>query len=145
MWRPAITRLGIGMGDLLLDVRDLVVRFGVADVSGRIVREVLALNGVSMQLRKGEAVGIVGESGSGKSTLARTIVGLERPSNGEIRIDGEPLPRKRGAAARRGVQMIFQDPTSTLNPFQTSGRNLRDGWSWARTCVAAADRHSCSS
>lgn len=128
------------MAELLLDVRDLVVRFGVADVSGRIVREVLALDGVSMQLRKGGAVGIVGESGSGKSTLARSIVGLEQPSRGEIFIDGRPLPRKRGAAARLGVQMIFQDPTSTLNPFQTIGRNLQDVFSYSRADVASAER-----
>jgi ABC-type glutathione transport system ATPase component len=95
-----------------------------------------------MQLRKGEAVGIVGESGSGKSTLARSIVGLEQPSRGEIFIDGRPLPRKRGAAARLGVQMIFQDPTSTLNPFQTIGRNLQDVFSYSRADVASAERRA---
>jgi ABC-type glutathione transport system ATPase component len=123
------------MSDPLLSVEDLHVRFKVPDMSGRTVREITALDGVSLTLNANEAVGIVGESGSGKSTLARTVVGLERATAGMIRIDGQRLPMRRGAAARLGVQMIFQDPTATLNPFQTIGRNLTDIFALARPDV----------
>ncbi len=114
------------MTEQLLAVEDLTVTFKVPDVSGRIVREVQALRGVSLAVAPREAVGIVGESGSGKSTLARAVVGLQPASGGRIRIAGQYLPLRRGAAARLGVQLIFQDPTSTLNPFQRIGQNLAD-------------------
>jgi ABC-type glutathione transport system ATPase component len=125
----------MSMLEPLLSVENLHVSFKVPDMSGRIVREITALDGVTLHLNANEAVGIVGESGSGKSTLARIIVGLERATSGVIRIDGQPLPPKRGAAARLGVQMIFQDPTATLNPFQTIGRNLTDIFALARRDV----------
>jgi ABC-type glutathione transport system ATPase component len=124
----------------LLSVDKLKVTFKVPDVSGRIVREVQALRGISLEVAPHEAVGIVGESGCGKSTLARTIVGLETPTAGTILIDGHDLPRRRGAAARLGVQMIFQDPTSTLNPFQTIGRNLSDVLRLARPDLPRGER-----
>jgi peptide/nickel transport system ATP-binding protein len=128
------------VADALLAVENLEVTFKVPDVSGRIARHVQALRGISLTVAPHEAVGIVGESGSGKSTLARTIVGLELPTAGTIRIDGKQLPRRRGAAARLGVQMIFQDPTSTLNPFQTVGRNLVDVVGLAQPELPRGDR-----
>jgi peptide/nickel transport system ATP-binding protein len=128
----------MAMPEPLLSVENLHVRFKVPDMSGRTVREITALDGVTLHLNANEAVGIVGESGSGKSTLARIIVGLERATSGVIRIDGQPLPPKRGAAARLGIQMIFQDPTATLNPFQTIGRNLTDIFALARRDVPRA-------
>jgi len=73
------------------------------------------VSGVSFEVDAGAAVGIVGESGSGKSTTARAIVGL-LPSDGEIRLNGELLSSPRPAAVRRKMQMVFQDPTSSLNP-----------------------------
>jgi len=130
------------MASELLAVDDLEVTFGVPDMSGRIARPVQALRGVSLRLGPHEAVGIVGESGSGKSTLARTIVGLEIPTRGSIRIDGRAMPRGRGAAAQRGVQMIFQDPTSTLNPFQAIGRNLMDVLAMSRRDLPRAERRA---
>lgn len=77
---------------------------------------VRALDDVSLSLARGEVLGIVGESGSGKSTLARILCGLMPPDDGTIEIDGVPLrhcPRGRRAGL---VQMIFQDPFSSLNP-----------------------------
>ena len=76
-----------------------------------------AVDGVSFAIARGETFGLVGESGCGKSTVARLIVGLHRPTRGEIRYDGRRIDNA-GAdpAARRQLQMIFQDPYASLNP-----------------------------
>src|SRR5437870_8138824 len=78
-----------------------------------------AVDGVDLQVFPGEALGLVGESGSGKSTLARALVGLQPLSRGEIRFEGEVLPAKRTRAQRRRMQIVFQDPYSSLNPRMT--------------------------
>jgi len=81
-----------------------------------------AVQGVSFEVEKGETLGIVGESGCGKSTLARLLVGLQRPSEGEVLLDGARVHDEaafdRRALARR-VQYVFQDPLSSLNPRKT--------------------------
>lgn len=89
-----------------------------------------AVQNVNLAVQAGETLGIVGESGCGKSTLARLLVGLDRPTQGEIRLHGRPiigLRGTRGAALRelrRRVQLVFQDPTSSLNPRKTVGQIL---------------------
>ncbi|MEU5726998.1 ATP-binding cassette domain-containing protein [Micromonospora sp. NPDC047738] len=75
-----------------------------------------ALDGVDITVRPGTSLGIVGESGAGKSTLLRQLLGVDRPTSGEIRFAGEPLDRGRHRAFRRQVQVVFQDPRSSLNP-----------------------------
>ena len=80
---------------------------------------VSAVDGVSLDLGRGEALGIVGESGCGKSTLARMLVGLEKPTSGSIRLGGEEITGPAGLGRRdlaRRIQMIFQDPYTSLNP-----------------------------
>jgi len=80
---------------------------------------VKALNGVSFSVEKGESFGIVGESGSGKSTLARAILALEEPTSGSVCFKGDnlfELPNDRKLAARRHIQMVFQDPFGSLDP-----------------------------
>ena len=82
---------------------------------------VRAIEDVTLQLEKGEVLGIVGESGSGKSTIARMIVGLERPDCGRILIDGQTAFDEAGGQAqddrlRQKLQMVFQSPYSSLNP-----------------------------
>src|SRR5215213_8402325 len=98
---------------LLMEARDLAVHF-------RARRKVTrAVDGVSLEWRRGEILGVVGESGCGKSTLARALLGLLAPTAGSVTsggaaVEGKPALRQ----LRRHVQMIFQDPYQTLNPRQ---------------------------
>lgn len=84
--------------------------------------EVHALKNVSLSLRKGESFGLVGESGSGKTTLTRSILHLETPTSGSIRVQGQDLGKLSDAELRRlraRVQIVFQDPYASLNPRMT--------------------------
>jgi peptide/nickel transport system ATP-binding protein len=93
---------------------------------------VVALSGVSLEVRAGECVGLVGESGSGKTTLARCLVGLASPSSGQIEIDGldathpDKLSREDRRRLRNSIQYVFQDPYSSLNPTKTVGGTLAE-------------------
>ncbi|MDR5652527.1 ABC transporter ATP-binding protein [Ruixingdingia sedimenti] len=114
------------MTEVLLDVRNLSRRFDVSKpwlnrkLEGLPKTYVNAVDDVSFTVNRGETFALVGESGSGKSTIARLIVGLLRPTAGEIFFDGQSLSRGlEGAQARRlrrRFQMIFQDPLASLNP-----------------------------
>ena len=86
----------------------------------------MAVDGVSLTVPTGGALGLVGESGCGKTTIARSIVGLVRPSSGEIRLDGSALGARRSRSQQRAVQMVFQDPYSSLNPRLTVRRVLAE-------------------
>ena len=93
-------------------------------------REVLAASGVTLEVRRGQTLGIVGESGSGKSTVARCIVRLIDPSGGEIRLGGEDIAAMSRAALRplrRKVQIVFQDPYRSLNPRRAVGEAVMEG------------------
>jgi oligopeptide/dipeptide ABC transporter ATP-binding protein len=85
---------------------------------------VRAVDGVDLTLAAGETLGLVGESGCGKSTLSRCVMGLYKPTAGEIRYAGTPLNGSPDRAQRRTVQMVFQDPYSSLNPRMTVGQTL---------------------
>jgi oligopeptide/dipeptide ABC transporter ATP-binding protein len=87
-------------------------------------RRLVAVDNVSIDLTQGEALGIVGESGCGKTTLARCIVGFQRPDEGVISIEGAPVSATRSQRERRAVQLVFQDPYSSLNPRMSIGAML---------------------
>jgi oligopeptide/dipeptide ABC transporter ATP-binding protein len=107
-----------------LEAVDLSVHF-----AGRGGRAAYALDGVNLRVEAGEIVALVGESGSGKTTLARALMGLERPSGGQVRWDGRPLAYSTRAlrAFRRRVQMILQDPAGALNPRHTVYESVAEG------------------
>ncbi|UBU18766.1 ABC transporter ATP-binding protein [Nonomuraea gerenzanensis] len=107
----------------MLEARDLHVEFSSR---GRRAR---AVDGVNLAVGEGEIVALVGESGCGKTTLARTLLGLERPTSGEVRYDGDPLgyTSKALKAYRRQVQLVLQDPTGSLNPRHTVYEAVAEG------------------
>jgi peptide/nickel transport system ATP-binding protein len=116
-------------GTPVLATKDLAKTYGEG-VFWRATRKVRALDQVSLDVRRGETLGIVGESGSGKSTLARCIARLVDPSGGEIRLDGEEIGNKTQRALRpfrRRVQIVFQDPYRSLNPRRTVGQSITEG------------------
>jgi peptide/nickel transport system ATP-binding protein len=101
------------MSESLLEVNDIAVEFRSRRQTAR------ALDGVTLDWRPGEILGVVGESGCGKSTLARTMLCLQEAAGGDITLDGKPVEdRAARRELRRRVQMIFQDPYQTLNPRQ---------------------------
>jgi len=114
-------------GDSILVVEDLVKTFPVPRTAReafqrRPRRALVAVDGVSLAVRRGEVLGIVGESGCGKTTLAHCVVRLLDPDSGSVRLEGTELldlDRADLRKARRRVQMIFQDPYTSLNPRQT--------------------------
>jgi oligopeptide/dipeptide ABC transporter ATP-binding protein len=119
------------MPEALLEVRGLSMHFPLRAGLGRRLRreppEVLrAVDGVDLEIARGETLGLVGESGCGKSTLGRCIVGLYRPTAGEIRYGDEALSFDRTRAERRRIQMVFQDPYSSLNPRMTVRQTLAE-------------------
>ncbi|MHB8243046.1 MAG: ABC transporter ATP-binding protein [Solirubrobacteraceae bacterium] len=110
----------------ILEVRDLVKHFPITQgiLIPKKVGAVQAVDGVSFDIAAGETLGIVGETGCGKSTTARLVMRLLKPTSGEIRFEGNDITKLKGAplkAVRREMQMIFQDPYSSLNPRKTIG------------------------
>jgi len=118
----------------LLEASGLSKRFSVRHplldrLRGRPAPVLRAVDSVSLQVSRGETLGIVGESGCGKSTLARCLVRLHEPDAGAIRLDGQDVLALSGTARRtynRRVQMVFQDPQGSLNPRMTVGDALSE-------------------
>lgn len=124
----------------LVEIRGLEKKF---DLSGGLLEQISfkggrfhrkqeavhAINGVDLQVQKGEALCVVGESGCGKSTVARTVMGLLSPSAGEIHYDGQRIDHLDGKEVlpyRRKMQMIFQNPYASLNPRMTIQQTLEE-------------------
>ncbi|WP_260606696.1 ABC transporter ATP-binding protein, partial [Streptomyces sp. WAC08241] len=114
------------MAEAILEVRDLHKHYPLTQgvLFKKQVGAVKAVDGVDFDLVSGETLGIVGESGCGKSTVAKMLVNLERPTSGTIRYKGEDittLSARALKAVRRNIQMVFQDPYTSLNPRMTVG------------------------
>ncbi|MFV2099955.1 ABC transporter ATP-binding protein [Micromonospora sp. LOL_024] len=114
------------MSDVVLETRDLVKHFPLTKgiVFKKQYGAVQAVDGVNLELRRGETLGIVGESGCGKSTLARLLVGLEKPTSGDLFVQGKNMSEVGAEERRRGrqnIQLVMQDPYTSLNPRMTVG------------------------
>ncbi len=118
--------------DVLLDVRGLKVHFPIKRgvIMDRTVGHVYAVDGMDLQIRRGETYGLVGESGCGKSTFGRAILQLEDLTEGQVLFDGTDLASLKGEKLRRQrrhMQMVFQDPLGSLDPRQTVEQLLLEG------------------
>ncbi|HVA86009.1 MAG TPA: ATP-binding cassette domain-containing protein, partial [Candidatus Saccharimonadales bacterium] len=128
----------------LLEVRGLKVWFPITGgVLRRRVGWVYAVDGVDLDIRRGETLGLVGESGSGKTTTGRAIVRINEPTAGSIHLNGTDLLALNGTELRRKrrtFQMVFQDPYSSLDPRQTVGSILAEPLSTHKLASGAARR-----
>ncbi|GLY73256.1 ABC transporter ATP-binding protein [Actinoallomurus iriomotensis] len=114
------------MADEILSVRDVVKHYPLTKgvLFQHEVGRVKAVDGVSFELRKGETLGLVGESGCGKSTLAKLLMGVERPTSGSVHFEDRDvfsLSRAELRRSRRRMQLVMQDPYTSLNPRMTVG------------------------
>ncbi|TFB19215.1 ABC transporter ATP-binding protein [Filobacillus milosensis] len=101
----------------LLKVNDLKVHFPIrGGILNRKIDAIRAVDGVNFEIRQGETYGLVGESGSGKTTTGKAVMGLNNITDGEIYFENELLNKGSKVNIRRDIQMIFQDPYSSLNP-----------------------------
>jgi peptide/nickel transport system ATP-binding protein len=117
-------------GPIVLQTEKLFKTFGRRTLLKPKARIVNAVSDVSLEVRRGETLGIVGESGSGKSTVARCVARLVEPTSGEIRIDNVDIAAMKEAKfrpMRRRVQFVFQDPYRSLNPRRTVGEAIIEG------------------
>src|SRR5918912_2800931 len=107
------TRNGSANGRPLLEIKDLKKYFRVGRANLK------AVDGISLEIKKGETFGLVGESGCGKSTTGRVLVRLYQPSGGEVLFGGKNIHEAKGSEGKdlnRKMQMVFQDPQASLNP-----------------------------
>jgi oligopeptide/dipeptide ABC transporter ATP-binding protein len=114
----------------LIDIKGLKVHFSAKkDILGRTTSKVKAVDGVDLEIRRGETLGLVGESGCGKSTTGRAILQLIKPTAGSVKLNGIELTTLSAAEVRKRraeMQMIFQDPYSSLDPRYTIGQVIAE-------------------
>jgi oligopeptide/dipeptide ABC transporter ATP-binding protein len=134
----------------LLQIRDLHTHYSVRGsfldrLRGREAGAVAAVDGVSLDLRKGEVLGLVGESGSGKTTLGRTLLGLVPATGGSVHLRGEEITGLKESELRplrRRMQIVFQDPHASLNPAMTIGASVGDPLRFHGIATDAGERRS---
>ena len=115
--------------EVLLEVNDLCKSFKIRSAKiGEPAQQLHALSNVNLKVYRGETLGVIGESGCGKSTLGRCIVGLHKPTSGQLLFEGKPInfQGNDGKALRRKIQMIFQDPYSSLDPRKTCSKIIEE-------------------
>ena len=118
--------------DLLVDAKGIKVHFPIRRgvIFDKTIGHVYAVDGVDLQIHRGETYGLVGESGSGKSTLGRAILNLEPPTAGSVEFDGLDIASLKGETLRhkrQDIQMVFQDPMGSLDPRQSVESLLLEG------------------
>jgi oligopeptide transport system ATP-binding protein len=127
---PAVGSGSASDAEIVLSARGLVRHFptqgSLFTKSKRVVR---AVDGVDLDLHRGQTVGVVGESGSGKSTLARLLLALDKPTAGTVTLEGRDLfalSRRELRQARRDIQIVMQDPYTSLDPRMTAGQIIAE-------------------
>jgi oligopeptide transport system ATP-binding protein len=134
------------VSDVLLEVRNLVKHFQVGGgLFGGRAGLVRAVDDVSFSIHRGETLGLVGESGCGKTTTGRCVLQLERPTSGQVLFEGRDLTTVGPAelrAVRRHIQVIFQDPYSSLNPRMTVGQIIAEPLAVHNIVTSAAARRA---
>lgn len=116
------------MSDILVSARGLSKVF-VRGLLAPGPRTVVAFSEVSLEIGRGELLGLIGESGSGKSSLARVLVGMDAPTAGKVEFEGRDigrLPRREAGEMRRRMQMVHQDPSGALDPLMRVGQSLAE-------------------
>jgi oligopeptide transport system ATP-binding protein len=130
--------------EVILSAENLVKHYPIrAGVFRRTVGQVKAVDGVTFELYKGETLGVVGESGCGKSSLGRLLLRLEEPTSGKLTFDGTDVYSQTGGAMRRlrrDIQIVFQDPYTSLNPRKTVGDIIGEPFEIHREVVPKGGR-----
>ena len=132
------------MRDVILEARNLTRHFTLGGGLFERKAKVRAVDGVSLQIHRGETFAIVGESGCGKSTLARLLMRLDQPTSGQVLFEGQEiqdLPKRDMAPLRGDMQFVFQDPFSSLNPRMTVGKLVGEALEVHAPELDAEDRH----
>ena len=130
--------------DPIMKIENLKTYFDAGKKDGEQLY-VKAVDDVSLNIRRGEVIGLVGESGSGKSTIAYTIMGMYKPTAGRIFYEGKELAlssTKRGMDIRRDIQIVFQDPGTSLNPHQTVQKILEMPLKVHKICKTKEEREA---
>jgi peptide/nickel transport system ATP-binding protein len=141
---PILAQKSAADARALVEMQGIAVRFPVGRAwRGRAALTVHALNGIDLELRRGETLAIVGESGCGKSTLAQLVMSLLEPSEGQVRFDGtdlRSLTPQRLRETRQRLQMVFQDPQASLDPRMPAWRIIAEPLQVARRLSTKALR-----
>jgi len=126
--------------EMVLEARDVHLRLRDRTKKGRVRRgEVEILAGVSLELSRGETLGLLGESGCGKSTFARVLCGLSPVHSGAVRFHSRVAGKGEVSPPTLGIQMVFQDPYGSLNPRRRVRDILAEGWQINRSLLAKSD------